>query len=96
MKRINIGLLGLGNIGSGTYKVLELNREHIETSSGLDLRIKRILEIDTERERGFTVAPDVFTQDPETIIGDPEIDIVIELLGGIEPATSFMIGALKG
>jgi len=95
MKRVNIGLLGLGNIGSGTYKVLELNRKHIETASGLDLRIKRILEIDTERDRGFTVAPGVFTQDAETIFGDPEIDIVIELLGGIEPATSFMVGALK-
>ena len=95
MKRINIGLLGLGNIGTGTYKVLELNRDHIETVSGLDLRIKKILEIDTERDRGFTVAPGVFTQDAQTIFDDPEIDIVIELLGGIEPATSFMVSALK-
>jgi len=95
MKRIGIGLLGLGNIGSGTYKVLELNRTHIEKTTGLDLRITRILEIDTERDRGFTVAPGVFTQDPEEIINDPEIDIVIELLGGLEPATSIMVGALK-
>jgi len=95
MKRINIGLLGLGNIGSGTYRVIELNRSHIEETSGLDLRIKRILEIDTERDRGFTVAPGVFTQDPETIFNDPEIDIVIELLGGVEPATSFIVSALN-
>ena len=95
MKRINIGLLGLGNIGSGTYKVLEQNRRHIEATTGLDLRITRILEIDTERDRGFTVAPGVFTQDPEAIFGDPEIDIVIELLGGVEPATSFMAAALN-
>ncbi|MCL1895063.1 MAG: homoserine dehydrogenase [Clostridiales bacterium] len=95
MKRINIGLLGLGNIGGGTYQVLELNHGHIENVTGLDLRIKKILEIDTERDRGFTVAPGVFTQDPEDIFGDPEIDIVIELLGGIEPATAFMAGAMK-
>jgi len=95
MKRVNIGLLGLGNIGSGTYKVLELNRNHIETTTGLDLLITKILEIDTERDRGFTVAPGVFTQEPETIFSDPEIDIVIELLGGIEPATSYMVSALK-
>ena len=95
MKRINIGLLGLGNIGSGTYKVLELNRKHIEAVTGLDLRITKILEIDTERDRGFTIAPGVFTDDPETIFSDPDIDIVIELLGGIEPATSFMLKAMS-
>jgi len=95
MKRIGIGLLGLGNIGSGTYRVLELNRSHIEATTGLDLRITRILEIDTERDRGFTVDPGVFTQDIDDIISDPEIDIVIELLGGVEPATSYMVSALK-
>jgi len=95
MKRIGIGLLGLGNIGSGTYKVLEMNRSHIEQTTGLDLRILRILETDIERDRGFTVARGVFTQNAEEIFSDPEIDIVIELLGGIEPATSFMVSALK-
>ena len=95
MKRINIGLLGLGNIGGGTYQALELNRSHIETVAGIDLRITRILEIDTERDRGFTVAPGAFTQDPEDIFGDPGIDIVIELLGGVEPASSFMARAME-
>jgi len=95
MKQINIGLLGLGNIGSGTYKALELNRSYIEKTTGLDLRITRILEVDTERAREFTVAPSMFTQDPDVIIGDPEIDIVIELIGGIEPATSIMVSAMK-
>jgi len=95
MKRVNIGLLGLGNIGSGTYRILELNRSHIEQTTGLDIRIKKILEIDTECDRGFTVAPGVFTQDAEDIFSDPGIDVVIELLGGIEPATSFMLEAMK-
>jgi len=95
MKRVNIGLLGLGNIGSGTYKVLEQNRAHIEKTTGIDLRITRILEIDTARDRGFAVAPGVFTQDPDDIFSDPDIDVVIELLGGIEPATTFMLSALN-
>ena len=95
MKQINIGLLGLGNIGSGTYKALEMNRAHIEAKTGLDLRITKILEIDTERDRGFTVPPGIFTQDPETIFSDPDIDIIIELLGGVEPATSFMVRAME-
>ena len=94
MKRINIGLLGLGNIGSGTYKVLEMNRGRIEAETGLDLRVKRILEMDTARDRGFAVPPGAFTQDMDDILGDPDIGIVVELLGGIEPATSFMAAAL--
>lgn len=94
MKRINIGILGLGNIGSGTYKVLELNRRHIEQTTGLDLRVTRILEVDTERDRGFTVPEGIFTQDIKTVTDDEDIDVVIELLGGVEPATSFMISAM--
>jgi len=95
MKTVNIGLLGLGNIGTGTYKTLEMNREQITASSGIDLRITRILEKDTERERDITVSPDQFTQNPDDIFKDPSIQIVIELLGGIEPATSFMLEAMR-
>ena len=95
MKTINIGLLGLGNIGTGTYKTLEMNREQIAASSGLDLRISKILEKDTERKRDITVSKDQFTQNPDDIFQDPSIQIVIELLGGIEPATTFMLNAMK-
>lgn len=95
MKTINIGLLGLGNIGTGTYKTLEMNHDHIAESSGIDLRITKILEIDVNRDRGIKVTSDQFTQDPDDIFSDPEIKIVIELLGGIEPATSFMLEAMK-
>jgi len=95
MKTIKIGLLGLGNIGTGSYKTLEMNRDEIEKSSGLDLRITKILEKDTERKRDITVSPEQFTQDPEEIFNDPDIQIVIELLGGIEPAATFMAEAMK-
>lgn len=95
MKLVNIGLLGLGNIGSGTYKVLEINRKHIERTTGLDLRITKILELDTERDRGFVVPKGVFTQDADEIMNDHSIDIVIELLGGIEPASALMASALN-
>ncbi|MGI6257527.1 MAG: homoserine dehydrogenase [Anaerovoracaceae bacterium] len=95
MKTINIGLLGLGNIGTGTYKTLEMNHDHIAESTGVDLRITKILERDVDRDRGIKVTPDQFTQEPKDIFSDPEIKIVIELLGGIEPATSFMLEAMK-
>ena len=95
MKKINIGLLGLGNIGTGTYKVLEMNRETIQKALGLELEITRILEKDTARDRGVYVDPNKFTQEPEDIFKDSSIKIVIELLGGIEPATSLMISAMN-
>lgn len=95
MKTINIGLLGLGNIGTGTYKTLEMNRDEIEKNTGLDLHITKILEKDLERERDITITTDQFTQNPEDIFNDSNIQIVIELLGGIEPATTFMLEAMK-
>jgi homoserine dehydrogenase len=95
MKRIQIGLLGMGNIGTGTYKTLEMNRAHIAAGTGLDLAIVRILEKDLSRARDVTVAPERFTQDPADILDAPDIDIVIELLGGIEPATAFMLTAMQ-
>lgn len=96
MKRtINIGLLGLGNIGTGTYKTLEMNSAQIARQTGLDFKITRILEKDVDRERGITVSKTLFTQEPSSIFEDPEIDIVIELIGGIEPASTFMMEAMN-
>lgn len=95
MKTIKIGLLGLGNIGTGTYKTLEMNRNEVESSLGAKIEIVKILEKDVDRDRGIDVPRDKFTINPDEIFNDPEIDIVIELLGGIEPATSFMLAAMK-
>lgn len=95
METIKIGLLGLGNIGTGTYKTLEMNRSEIESSVGAKVEIVKILEKDIDRDRGITVPRDKFTTDPDDIFKDPEIDIVIELLGGIEPATTFMLSAME-
>lgn len=95
MRTIKIGLLGLGNIGTGTYKTLEMNREEVESTLRAKVEIVKILEKDTERDRGIKVDKNKFTMDPDDIFKDPDIDIVIELLGGIEPATSFMLSAMR-
>ncbi len=95
MKTIKIGLLGMGNIGTGTYKTLEMNRAEIESAVGANVEIVKILERDTARDRGIVVPMEKFTSDADEIFKDPEIDIVIELLGGIEPATTFMLTAME-
>lgn len=85
----------MGNIGTGTYKTCKMNHEHIVDVTGIDFEITRILEIDTERDRGIAVDKSCFTQNIDDILNDPEIEIVIELLGGVEPATDFMLKAMK-
>lgn len=95
MKQINIGLLGLGNIGTGTYKTLEMNRDQIEGSVGAPVNIVKILEKDIDRDRGIDVPREKFVAQAEDIFSDPEIDIVIELLGGIEPAATLIEQALR-
>ncbi|MDR3242721.1 MAG: homoserine dehydrogenase [Clostridiales Family XIII bacterium] len=95
MKKVNVGLLGFGNIGVGSYKVLEMNRKRIAEVSGADIEFTKILEKDVHRKRDVSVSLDRFTQDPDVILKDPSISIVVELLGGIEPASGFMLAAMK-
>ena len=95
MADYKIGLLGLGTIGFGTYQVLEMNREEIERAAGKTVEISKILEKDRDKEREIEVPKEKFTLDPDEIFNDPSINLVIELLGGIEPATAFMVKAME-
>lgn len=95
MKTIKVGLLGLGNVGTGTFKTLEMNRKHIESNTGLSIEITKILVNDINKKRDITISPDQITQNIDDIVLDPSIDIVIELIGGIEPASSYMLKALE-
>ncbi len=95
MKKIKIGLLGLGNIGTGTCQLLEMNRSEIESSVGAGVEIVKILKRNKNKKGEADVPDELITTDPDEIVNDPEIDIVIELIGGIEPATSYMIRAME-
>ncbi|MCL2493329.1 MAG: homoserine dehydrogenase [Clostridiales bacterium] len=95
MKTVKIAIMGFGNIGVGTYQGLETNHDAIAEKTGIDLRVKRILEIDVDRPRPVNPDKSVYTQNVADIFGDPEIAVVVELLGGLEPATTFMIDAMK-
>jgi homoserine dehydrogenase len=95
MKTIKIGMLGIGNIGKGTYRTLEMSRAKIEQANGLTIEIVKILNRHPEIDRGIDIPKEKYVTDAYEIINDPEIDIVIELIGGIEPATTYMADALK-
>lgn len=95
MKQIHIGLLGFGTVGSGMVKILLENREVIESRLGASLALKWIADLDLERDRGVAVDASLLTTDAEMVVDDPEVDIVVELVGGYEPAKSFILKAIE-
>ena len=91
---IGIGLLGLGTVGTGVYKLLQENASQIFQRIGKRLEIKRILELDQKKALALEIQPEVLTKNIDEILNDPDIQIVIELLGGIEPARTYIREAL--
>lgn len=94
-KIIKVGMLGIGNVGRGTYQALEMNKAKIAETTGLDIEIVRILNRHPEKDRGIDIPKEKYTPDVADILDDPDIDIVVELIGGIEPATEYMARALS-
>ncbi len=94
MTQVNIGLIGFGIIGSGVYDLLKKNKGLIKERTGIDLNIKTVCDIRIDEIKSSV--PDVkVTDNWEGVVSDNEIDTVIELIGGIEPAKSIVIEALK-
>lgn len=92
---INIGIIGFGTVGSGTVEVLIRNQELISKRIGQDIRIKKIADLDIETDRGIPIDKDILTTDAMEVITDPEIHIVVELIGGTTTAKELIISAMK-
>ena len=95
MKTINIGLLGFGTVGAGVVKGLRKNAALIRQRIGCELALTRIADVDTTRDRGVTLASGVLTNDAMSIINDPDIHIIIELIGGTGVAKKFVLAAIE-
>lgn len=95
MKKIHIGLLGFGTVGSGMVKILLENREAIESRLGASLALKRIAVRELQGNRGVAVDTSLLTTDTEMVVDDPGVDIVVELIGGYEPAKSLILKAIE-
>ncbi|WP_243371179.1 homoserine dehydrogenase [Geotalea sp. SG265] len=94
MKETKIGLIGFGTIGAGVVKLLDKNGSLLEEKLGTRLSLKKIADLDITTNRGVSVAPGVLTTNADEVLTDPEISIVIELIGGYEPARSFVLKAI--
>jgi homoserine dehydrogenase len=95
MKKIRIGLLGFGTVGSGTAKILLDNQDVIESRLGAGLELKWIADLDVKTDRGVSVDKRILTTDAHMVIDDPAVDIVVELIGGYDPAKSFILRAIE-
>jgi homoserine dehydrogenase len=91
MKTINIGLIGFGTVGTGVVKTLQMNGGLIAKRLGAEICLKRIADLDNGRDRGVQVDRSILTTNAEEILNDPEIDIVLELMGGYHPAREFIL-----
>ena len=91
---VGVGLLGYGTVGAAVDRLLVENAEDIERATGLRLRVVSSLVRDVRKERAFTPAPGVLTEDLATIRDDPSIGVVAELMGGIEPARTHVLELL--
>jgi homoserine dehydrogenase len=95
MKEISIGLIGFGTIGSSVVKVLQQSRNILEARAGLPLRVGRIADLDIESDRAVAVDRSILTTDAKEVLEDPSISIVVELIGGSEPAGSYVLEAFR-
>ncbi|KAB0665726.1 homoserine dehydrogenase [Oryzomonas japonica] len=95
MSDIKVGLIGYGNIGAGVVKLLQQNADVIRSKVGAGIALKRIADLDITSDRGVTVDPACLTTDVNAIFDDPEISVVIELMGGYEPAKTFVLKAIE-
>jgi len=94
-EQINVGVIGFGTVGVGAVELLETNADWIAQRVGSRVAVKTVCDVDWSRERAFAVRPDQQTTDVNDIFNDPEIDIVIEAMGGVKPAKEFVSQALK-
>jgi len=95
MKTINVGMIGFGTVGSGTAKLLLEEKDLITQKLGLSLKLKKIADLDIERPRPVRVDRSLLTVDPAEILNDPEIEIVIQLIGGDDSARTLMLEAIS-
>ncbi|ANS75489.1 homoserine dehydrogenase [Paenibacillus yonginensis] len=95
MNAIKIGLLGLGTVGTGVVRIVEKHQEDLMSQVGSPIRIEKIAVKSLEKERSIAVDPAILTQDPWEVIRHPDIDIIIEVMGGVEDTKTYLLDALE-
>ncbi len=95
MKKVKIALLGLGNVGRGVWNILQMNGEEIMKRSGCQVEVAKILVRDPSKARAVKVPEELITTNFDEILNDDSIKIIVEVMGGIEPAKEFILKSLN-
>ena len=93
-EEIRVGLIGFGTIGTGVVKLLQSRRDAIDAMVGANVRLVRIADLDTTRDRGVRLAKGTLVADATRVYEADDVDVVIELMGGYEPARRFVLAAI--
>ena len=92
---INVGIIGFGTVGAGTVRILLQNKELLKERTGFEINLKRIADLDITRDRGMHISGDILTTNADSLLDDPQIDIVVELIGGIRPARDIILKGIR-
>lgn len=95
MQPVQLGLIGCGTVGTGVARLLLQRRRLLADRTGIDLELKYVADLDRDTDRGITFAPGVFIDDAWTVINDPRVDIVIEMIGGQGIAKDLILAAIQ-
>lgn len=95
MESISVGLLGLGTVGSGVVKVIENHQDKLMHQIGCPVSIKKVLVKDVNKPRAVELKPEMLTTNVDDIISNPEIDVVVEVMGGVEETRKHLLTALR-
>jgi len=95
MKKINIGIIGLGTIGRGVYRILSQRREFFKKKYGIDFHIAKVCDKNAKIRKRLNINLKVFTSSFQNVISDKNIDVVVELVGGINPARDIILRSLQ-
>jgi homoserine dehydrogenase len=95
MERVRVGILGCGNVGAALVQLIDRRGPEIAARTGLDLTVSRVAVRSVVRERPVQLADGVLTHDAFDVVRDPGIDVVVEVIGGIEPARELIVAALN-
>jgi homoserine dehydrogenase len=92
---VRVGILGCGNVGAALVRLLDANADLIRGRSGVRVEVARVAVHNLAKERNVELAPGILTNDAEAVVTDPNVDVVVEVIGGVEPARSLILAALK-
>ena len=92
---INIGIIGFGTVGTGTADILIKNKKLLKARTCFDINLKKIADLDIKRDRGIKLPKGILTNNAESLIADPDIHIIVELIGGTTVAKNFILRAIE-